>query len=70
MEPCVALDGNLQWRAFQAQHLLAAELLQHVLLLLQLLVGMAQLAGVLVGKTVHDEVELTQGEAAYEALCA
>ena len=31
---------------------------------------MAKLASVLVGKTIHDEVELTQGEAAYEALCA
>ena len=70
VEPGVALDGNLHWRTFQSEHLLATELLQHVLLLLQLLVGVAQVASVLVGKTIHDEVELREGEVAHVALGA
>ena len=36
MEPGVALDGNLHWRFLQTEHLLATELLQHILLLLHI----------------------------------
>ena len=70
MEPGVALDGNLHRRAFQTEHLLTAEFLQHVLLFLQFLVGMAKITGALAGKTIYDEIELVQGEFANEALGA
>ena len=70
MEPGVALDGNLHWRFLQAEHLLTTELLQHILLLLQLLVGMAKLFRLLVGKTIHNLVELVQGKAANVSLGA
>ena len=64
MEPGVALDGNLDRRFLQTEHLLPTELLQHILLLLQILVGMTKVAGILVGKTIHNLVELVQGEVA------
>ena len=64
MEPGVALDGNLDRRFLQTEHLLTAELLQHILLLLQILVGMTKVAGILVGKTIYNLVELVQGEVA------
>ena len=70
MEPGVALDGNLHRRAFQSEHLLTAEFLQHVLLFLQFLVGMAKVTGALAGKTIYDEIELIQSEVANEALGA
>ena len=70
MEPGVALYGNLHWRFLQTEHLLATELLQHILLLLQVLVGVAEILRILVGKTIHDLVELVECKVADEALGA
>ena len=70
VEPGVALDGNLHRRFLQTEHLLATVLFQHILLLLQVLVGMTEILRILVGKTIHNLVELVECKVADEALGA
>ena len=70
VEPRVALEGYLARYAAHGQKLLAAELLQLVLLVLKGASAEAQLLAVLVADTVDYAVELLKGEGRDEALRA
>ena len=69
VEPCVAFYRDIRRNSLQGEQLLAAELLQHLLLFSKFVVHLAQSACALVLQTVDNIVELVDGEACHETLC-